>query len=238
MPLLVQSIVVIGMWTSGVPNTRSAAIELHQTLNAAIYQQRDKWDASTVVNVSSACEWPIPMYQAILLHIIFALLSKVNGSSTLDLDLKPTLKSADAELLASLVKSCRKLGVFQYKNILARFKPDDLDSYVWVTVEEIKRFNLALFKVCRRLSSERQHTNTHAGGDDPGTGGAPLAVTPTSWLLTAPELEFPMQTNDSLWLATDKEEWTAAVDNVEAVDLTNMMESKWISKSADILQLT
>lgn len=40
MPLLVQSMVVVGMWVEDLPNTRSAAIDLHKTLNTAIYQQR------------------------------------------------------------------------------------------------------------------------------------------------------------------------------------------------------
>ena len=38
-PLLVQSMVVIGLWVSKEPSTRSAAIDLHKTLNSAIRQQ-------------------------------------------------------------------------------------------------------------------------------------------------------------------------------------------------------
>lgn len=38
--LLVQSMVVIGMWTTGEQSTQSAAIDLHAVLNSAIYQQR------------------------------------------------------------------------------------------------------------------------------------------------------------------------------------------------------
>lgn len=38
--LLVQSMVVIGMWATGVQSTQSAAIDLHAILNSAIYQQR------------------------------------------------------------------------------------------------------------------------------------------------------------------------------------------------------
>jgi hypothetical protein len=39
-PLLVQAMVVIGMWMSEEPNARSAAIDLHNTLASAIIQQR------------------------------------------------------------------------------------------------------------------------------------------------------------------------------------------------------
>ena len=38
-PLLVQSMVAIGLWVSKEPSARSAAIDLHKTLNSAIRQQ-------------------------------------------------------------------------------------------------------------------------------------------------------------------------------------------------------
>lgn len=172
------------------------------------------------------CTWPIPMYQAILLHIIFAFISKKPIS--LGLDLKPSLQPADSDLLAALVLSCRRLGMLQYANILARYNPDDLASYVWVGVEEVKRFNLALFQLCRRLSSEKQNTRVE--------GDAPPA--PTSWLLTSHELEFPVPKNDALWNAKDRTEWMDATNNMQNIDLANFMESEWIAKSAEPLLLT
>jgi hypothetical protein len=39
-PLLVQSIVAIGIWTSGERSTQSAAMELHDNLDSAIRDQR------------------------------------------------------------------------------------------------------------------------------------------------------------------------------------------------------
>lgn len=39
-PLLVQSMMVIGMWANGGQSSQSAAIDLHNTLGLAIYQQR------------------------------------------------------------------------------------------------------------------------------------------------------------------------------------------------------
>ena len=39
-PLLVQAMVVIGLWMSDEPNARSAAIDLHNTLALAISRQR------------------------------------------------------------------------------------------------------------------------------------------------------------------------------------------------------
>ncbi|KAL5047931.1 hypothetical protein BDW71DRAFT_213761 [Aspergillus fruticulosus] len=70
-PLLVQAMVVIGLWMSEEPNARSAAIDLHNTLASAISQQRETGDVSAAEAVDGA-SWPIPTYQGILLHIIFA----------------------------------------------------------------------------------------------------------------------------------------------------------------------
>ncbi|KAG2421719.1 hypothetical protein HFD88_005695 [Aspergillus terreus] len=224
-PLLIQSMVAIGMWVSNVPKTQSAAIDLHQTLNEAIYQQRDKWDASIADNVSSMCTWPIPMYQAILLHIIFSLVSA--RSSPVGLDLKPSLPDIEAGLLASLVRSCRELGMFQYRNILARYKPGDLPTFVWVGVEEAKRFVIALFKVCSALSCDGYTSNL-------GECTTPEVL---GWSFPASELQFPVPTHDLLWNAKGREEWMTAAEDVDCIDLGDMMESKWISKSANILRL-
>lgn len=73
---------------------------------------QEVWDASGVEGACSDCSWPIPTYQAILLHIIFALLHRGGGS--MGLDLKPSLPSPDSELLDSLVGSCQRLGMFYY----------------------------------------------------------------------------------------------------------------------------
>lgn len=42
-PLLLQSMVVIGMWVSGEESAKSAAVELHETLNLAIRDQRVRY---------------------------------------------------------------------------------------------------------------------------------------------------------------------------------------------------
>lgn len=240
--LLVKSMVVIGMWTTGVQSTQSAAIDLHAVLNSAIYQQRvcfsafkfmanvlnrklqDKWDASIAENASSICTWSIPTYQAILLHIIFALISKRNLS--LGLDLKPPSPVIDTGLLASLVLSCKKLGMFYYPNILAQFNPSNPASYVWLAVEEVKRFNVALYRVCRVLDSNQRYGNIK-------DRGSPEV---TSWRLNASELNFPIPRNDSLWNAENDEERTyAGIDYVDCIDWNNTMETQWISRSADLV---
>ncbi|KAL5365321.1 hypothetical protein BJX96DRAFT_158958 [Aspergillus floccosus] len=216
--------VAIGMWVTGLPETRSAAIELHQTLNEAIYQQREKWDASIAENASSNCPWPIPMYQAILLHIIFAVLSAV--STPVGLDLKPSLPDIEAGLLASLVQSCRKMGMFQYPNMLAQYMSDDLPTFVWVGVEEVKRFVIALYRVCNSLGCDKRTS-------DMGECTAPVAL---RWSFLPSELQFPPPTHDRLWNAKGREEWMSAAEGVDCIDLRDMMESEWISKSPKVLR--
>lgn len=39
-PLLVQSMIVIGLWVSKEPNAQSKAVDLHNVLNSAIHQQK------------------------------------------------------------------------------------------------------------------------------------------------------------------------------------------------------
>ena len=135
------------------------------------------------------------------------------------LDLMPTLPSADADLLKSLVLSCKKLGMFYYPNMLARFQEDDLPSYVWVSIEEIKRFDLALYKVWKILGNR----------DNQKRGATGVA----SQELEAVELQFPLPKNDPLWNATTKHDWLAAItEDAEYNKLHDTREEEWISKSA------
>ncbi|CEJ62810.1 Putative C2H2 type zinc finger domain protein [Penicillium brasilianum] len=211
-PLLLQSIVAIGMWTSGERSTQSAAVELHNNLDSAIRDQREKWDASEAEGACSTCFWPIATYQAILLHVIFSVL--VKSERAVNLDLKASISAADLTLLESLVGSCRRLGMFFYPNILAKYKESDLPGFVWVGVEEIKRFNIALYKLCAKLSSESPN-------DKP--------------LLPAGELQFPLPSNDSLWNSVERHEWEAYAKLENTVSLSDDFQAKWISNLADVL---
>ncbi|KAI9373857.1 hypothetical protein BJX61DRAFT_357486 [Aspergillus egyptiacus] len=230
-PILVQSMVVIGLWVSGEENARSAAIELHKALGVAIRQQREVWDASIAENASSNCTWPIPMYQALLLHIIFALL-RSGGSGSLGLDLKPSLPVADAELLDCLVASCKRLGLLHYPNMLARFSQNDLPSYVWVSIEEVKRFNVALYRICRTLSEQYDRSSIDGRvTDDSSVTGA------RAQRLSARDLQFPMPRNTPLWNAVSKEVWdAAATEDVFCHNLEDTQEEQWISRSAGTLE--
>ncbi|OJJ39979.1 hypothetical protein ASPWEDRAFT_33325 [Aspergillus wentii DTO 134E9] len=212
-PLLLHSIVAIGMWTMGERSAQSAAMELHGKLDFAIRDQREKWDASEVEGPGSTCFWPIATYQAILLHVIFSILTK--SESIVNLDLKVSISAAHLLLLKSLVGSCRRLGMFFYPNMLARYKEADLPSFVWVGVEEIKRFNITLYKLCVKLSNASLE-------------GRPL--------LPASELQFPLPSNDPLWNSVGRDEWEANIKEENSVSLSDNIQAKWISKFADVLE--
>lgn len=114
--------------------------------------------------------------------------------------------------------------MFYYPNILARYQQNELVSFVWTCIEEVKRFNLALYKVCR-ASSSLDKSGTH------GVTGEAICE------LTANELQFPMPKNDVLWSAMCKEEWDSAITNdFDLNRLYDTMEEEWISKSAEFLR--
>ncbi|KAL6231643.1 hypothetical protein BDW75DRAFT_219657 [Aspergillus navahoensis] len=223
-PLLVQSMIVIGLWLSDEDNAQSRAIALHNVLSSAILEQKEVWDASDSEDACSSCSWPIPTYQAILLHIIFAVLH--TGGGVLGLDLKPCLSPADADLLDRLVMSCKRLGMLYYPNMLRRYCRNDIPEYVWVSIEEVKRFNIALYKVCRTCSEQMSDI------DD-------LDITRASGIrLQAHDLQFPLPENTPLWNAVNKAQWdSAAMGGVFCHGLNDTLEGEWISKSAHILEL-
>lgn len=135
---------------------------------------------------------------------------KADGAVNLDLNI--SISAADLELLKSLVGSCRKLGMFFYPNMLARYKESDLPSFVWVGIEELKRFSMALYKLCTGVNS--------------------LAT--DNSLLHAGELQFPLPSNDPLWNSTGRDEWA---DNLkdETISLKDNLQAKWVSNFADVL---
>ncbi|KAL3478847.1 hypothetical protein BJX99DRAFT_223540 [Aspergillus californicus] len=220
-PLLIQSLVVIGLWSSGEKNARSAAIQLHNVLGSAISQQREKWECLGPSSTPCSGRWPMSTYQAILLHVLFSFISRETVG--LGWDLKPVLQCPAAEILSALIASCKNLGMFYYPNILAQFQEDTLASYIWVGTEEVKRFNMALYKLSRALSSSSD----------------PQKPSERSTCTISPEdLQFPLPTNDFLWNAATREDWEIGVSAVgsKVVQLNDPVEDTWISKSAEVLR--
>lgn len=105
--------------------------------------------------------------------------------------------------------------------MLARYRPDDLAPYVWISVEEAKRFDLALYKVYSMVSRPR----------DSVTG----AVTKE---LTANEPQFPMPKNNFLWNTASKEVWLSACPgDLDSFSLDDALQVEWISNSAELIGL-
>lgn len=68
-------------------------------------------------------------------------------SRAVDIGLRYCIPADEYDILASLVQSCRNLGMFSYPEMLAQFQDDTPLMMIWVGVEEVKQFLLALYKV-------------------------------------------------------------------------------------------
>lgn len=120
--------------------------------------------------------------------------------------------------------------MFYYPNIIARFSQNEPPVYVWVSIEEIKRFNSALFKACRAFNGSGRQGGSIENFNMEET---------VSWALSARELQFPLPRNKPLWNALSREEWVAAdSEDVYRLNLGDTLEQDWISRSADVLELT
>jgi hypothetical protein len=155
-----------------------------------------------------------------LLHLIFTVLRGPIGQPSLDLRLK--MSSADLKLLRCLVGSCDRLGILHYPSILSKYQWTGPPGYIWVCIEEVKRFNLALYKFCNVVDG--------AGESLSGKDGK------TSSLLRLSQLQFPFKQNDRLWKATNMEEWMSAEEDLTREDLViYSTEQNWISHSTTLL---
>ncbi|KAF4546550.1 uncharacterized protein LTHEOB_3858 [Lasiodiplodia theobromae] len=195
--LLLQSVIMIGLWTMQDETAKDAAIKLHEKLIASIIQQQGSW-------VSPACgeqsggnnePWPVGTYQGILLNIIFALLlsseEQRTRGSTCRLDLKAGKSISPSEdkyrIMVALIKSCLQRGMFFYPDMLAQFNGRSSNFiFIWVGVEEVKRLALTLFHVWSTCSE-----GSDAEGDK---------------LLSTKDLKFSMPEQDILWVAPSDED--------------------------------
>ncbi|KAJ5761597.1 hypothetical protein N7533_003636 [Penicillium manginii] len=223
-PLMVQSMIVIGLWASGEQASQSAAKDLHNKIDAAIREQTGKWDA-TDHEVSSNCRWPLATLQAILLHIIFSCMIESQHNS--DFELKASVTPHTTELLAALIRSCRKLGMFYFPNILAQYRETGDEALAFLFIEEVKRFNLSLYKLGSKLSL----TNIgHLGSIQEDS----LTL---NWWVATNELQFPMPKSRLVWDAATRDEWNRVVPAGSiGLELNDVAENSWISKSSELLE--
>lgn len=131
-------------------------------------------------------------FQSVLLQIIFALFV-AERETTFDLSCRYRLSAPAYGLLTALVETCRQLGLFCYPTMLSKHHPSAPLALVWVSVEEIKRFGLALYKVCRLCTSGVSSDTEPTFRRD----GHPLK----SELLTLADLNFCLPDSDELWNA-------------------------------------
>ena len=117
--------------------------------------------------------------------------------------------------------------MFYYPNMLSRYQETSLASFIWVGIEEIKRFNLALYKVCGKLSS-----NSMAGAGINDNYDAQMD------LLSASELQFPLPSSSALWNAVGKDEWIVHMKDITPVpvSLDDHCRAGWISNSAILIE--
>ncbi|KAL4887531.1 C6 and C2H2 transcription factor [Aspergillus karnatakaensis] len=213
--VLVQSMVMLALWIKGDGDQKTAAVGLHERLCSVIYDQMDQWYIA-----EPSITWPMGTYQSILLQVIFALFQAKDNAS-FDLSLRFRLSPLPYRLLVALVQSCRRLEIFTYPKMLERHGPAAPISLMWVTLEEVKRFGLALYKACRMCCPEPVKGNA---GD------------PRDELLTLGELNFCMPDSDEIWNAPDD---TASIDLSHISQRTKVRDngdpSGWVSHSWSVL---
>ncbi|CAP95628.1 Pc21g07310 [Penicillium rubens Wisconsin 54-1255] len=237
-PFLVQSVVMMGSWAMMEINTQQTAKDLHKRLTSSIYEQRGKWAVSNhhakphsqhhEISSSGPAPWPMATYQGILLHLIFSLLQNHDPS---DLQLTQVLPEIPSQLLVSLVHSCLKRRMFFYPSILAQFKQGiDPDVFVWLGIEEVKRFNLSLYRVCRHAQVYDTRLLEAAPSSSPRRGPR----SPGGSLLSLTDLQFAVPDSDELWHATS--DLAVKIAGSEAAYANDNIEDKWISQTARVLQ--
>lgn len=120
--------------------------------------------------------------------------------------------------------------MFSYPSMLSQFrKRENPEVFVWVGVEEVKRFGLCLYRVCQcaRLREPRELDDVpdHSNRYPSGLGGAHLSLA---------DLQFALPDSDELWhmtsgLAGQLAERYMMYENAN-------IEENWISQTARPLQ--
>ncbi|KAG0152709.1 hypothetical protein PDIDSM_2514 [Penicillium digitatum] len=224
--LLLHAVIMIGLWVSGSPAAQEGARSLHSKLKMAISAQQDNWARPPVEGEhddegldSPISRWPIATYQGILLCIIFSLLST---PVSLELNLGLGLNLSDRQILSALVATCLRNNIFYYPNMLTRYRNVESITCMWVGVEEIKRFGLALYKVSRLC------TRGDCLGESDET---------ESQVLHLSALQFPMPDERNLWNASSNPELARRLLIHSRRDRSDDPSSTdWISKTGMLLE--
>ncbi|KAJ5261184.1 hypothetical protein N7478_011779 [Penicillium angulare] len=218
-PLLVQAVMIIGLWVSDKPSAQQAAVDLHDRLGFCIRDQMVEWEnplprtGNEGDGLVSKC--PIATYQGILLYLIFSLVQNSNNRS---LRLGLSLSSSDHQILSALVQVCLRNKVFHYPDMLERYEGDTPMACIWVGMEEMSRLGLAIYKVSTLCKSEDSNNNECR-------------------LLQLSDLQFPVPNSRHLWEAESNQELARLLKldgNRERLDIYT--PQNWISTSAKTLE--
>lgn len=121
--------------------------------------------------------------------------------------------------------------MFFYPSILTQFEPgSNPDVFVWLGIEEIKRFALCLYKTC-------QSCHLKGAGETQGgrrKGYSTTESLPGSDLLNLEDLQFALPENDDLW-HVDSDLATKLAER--SVSFSSECDGEnWISRAAALLQ--
>ncbi|KAM5459102.1 hypothetical protein McanMca71_001704 [Microsporum canis] len=222
-PILLQSVLMMGLWATGDQKLQYMAVDLHEKLIISIYSQRHKWGTPTKSQEAKP-SWPIATYQGILLQVIFAILRNTQGP--LPATLTHRLPEVPAALLTTLTRTCLQQGLFFYPSIASQFAPSDApDVFVWLGIEEVKRLALTLYKVSKICYT--------SGNDLTSSNKSPGRA------LSLADLRFGAPDSDDLWNATSGLAAELAGRGLDGSPMTycdKNDETNWISNITQPLQ--
>ncbi|KAJ5749411.1 hypothetical protein N7533_006439 [Penicillium manginii] len=208
--VLVQSMVMMGLYIKGDQKSRDTAMTFHTKLISAIEAQKSEWYVSeSTSGLSNEASWPIATFQSVLLQIIFALFV-AERETTFDLSCRYRLSAPAYGLLTALVETCRQVGLFCYPTMLSKHHPSAPLALVWY-VGHVLLVSLPT----RSLPFRRD--------------GHPLK----SELLTLADLNFCLPDSDELWNAPPSQR-PALIRGAASQQLfrDNRDSGSWISQTS------
>ena len=165
-------------------------------------------------------------YQGILLHLIFSFLN----NNQANLQITRLLPEIPSRLIVALICTCLKRQMFFYPAIQSQFKPEiDPEVLIWLGIEEVKRFNLSLYRLYRQI-----RLDTKVLEDTPNFDSMCGPRSSGGNLLSLADLLFAVPDSDELWHATSG--LAAKIAERQAVYIDKNGEESWISQTARVLE--
>ncbi|GME34670.1 Thioesterase superfamily [Neofusicoccum parvum] len=221
-PFLLLSMVMTSLWLSSDEASRIVAMDLNRRLMSMLYQQRTKWDLTPHPAAPAPPAWPLGTFQGMLLHLILAThyafpLASPTGCTA-------SVPRNTHALLADLVRTARRLGTFSYPAMLRQFNDADLVFVTWVRVEEVKRFDLILFRLWGVFHESEWARVRGLDGAGAAAGGVALR-----WA----DLRFQAPEPDELWTADGIREFLARRERCGLSGARHDEEGSWICNVMD-----